>query len=133
MNKHIQSYLEQLSKLSKDFNLFKPTKSSQKQSIDDIVATCKDLYEETTGSPLLSNATPTQVLGSLKSIVTVGALPHDDDIFWHTVGKPGSANYNLRQEILSAITDLQEALSRSSLVKNIKTNLDNQEQKEGLE
>lgn len=126
MNKHIQSYLEQLSKLSKDLNLFKPTKSSQKQSIDDIVATCKDLYEETTGSPLSSKETPTRVLGALKSIVTVGALPHDDDIFWHTVGKPGSANFNLRQEILSAITDLQEALSRSTLVKGIKSTLDNQ-------
>lgn len=124
MNKHIQSYLEQLSKLSKDLNLFKPTKSSQKQSIDKIVATCKDLYEETTGSPLSSNATPAQVLGSLKSIVTVGALPHDDDIFWNTVGKPGSANFNLRQEILSAITDLQEALSRAALVKGIKSDLD---------
>ena len=124
MNKHIQSYLEQLSKLSKDLNLFKPTKSSQKQSIDKIVATCKDLYEETTGSPLSSNATPAQVLSSLKSIVIVSALPHDDDIFWHTVGRPGSANYNLREEIFSTISDLQEALSRAALVKGIKSDLD---------
>ena len=122
----MQSFFDQLSKVQKDLNLFKPTRSTHKESIDDIVSRASDLYEETTGSPLSSKETPTRVLGSLKSIVTVGALPHDDDIFWHTVGKPGSANFNLRQEILSAITDLQEVLSRSSLVKGIKSTLDNQ-------
>lgn len=126
MNKRMQSFFDQLSKVQKDLNLFKPTRSIHKESIDDIVSRASDLYEETTGTPLSSKATPAQVLGSLKSIVIVSALPHDDDIFWHTVGKPGSANYNLREEILSTISDLQEALSRAALVKGIKSDLDSQ-------
>ena len=122
----MQSFFDHLSKVKKDLNLFKPTRSTHKESIDDIVSRASDLYEETTGSPLSSKETPTRVLGALKSIVTVGALPHEDDIFWNTVGKPGSANYNLREEIISTISDLQEALSRSTLVKGIKSTLDNQ-------
>lgn len=122
----MQSFFDQLSKVQKDLNLFKTTRSTHKESIDDIVSRASDLYEETTGSPLSSKETPTRVLGALKSIVTVSALPHEDDIFWNTVGKPGSANYNLREEIISTISDLQEALSRSTLVKGIKSTLDNQ-------
>lgn len=120
----MQSFFDQLSKVQKDLNLFKPTRSTQKVAIDDLVAKASDIYEEATGSPLSSKATPAQVLGALKSIVIVSALPHEDDIFWNTVGRPGSANYNLREEILSTISDLQEALSRAALVKGIKSNLD---------
>lgn len=121
----MQSFFDQLSKVQKDLNLFKPTKSTSKLAIDELIEEGMNLYEEVTGSPLSPKSSPTRVLGALKSIVTVGALPHDDDKFWKTIGKPGSASYNLREEILSLISDIQEALSRAALVKGIQSNLDN--------
>lgn len=118
-------YLNYLDSISKKANIFKPTSSINPTTIDSLMAHAKSLYHEVSSNSNIKLDSLSDIINALKSIVTIGSLPHNDKKFWDTVGSPGSANFNLRNEILSTITDLQEALARESIRKNLDQQLNN--------
>ena len=119
----IKDYLDHLSTLSKRVGLFK-TKTESATSIDKLMENGRKLYTDTYPMGKAKLDSMLDIISALKSIVTVSALPNYDTIFWSIVGAPGSANFNLRNEILSCISDLQVALPRQSIRKNIDNQID---------